>query len=162
MNKWCPTCKQDKDSTEFYADKSRKNDLSYQCKTCTNLKQENYRSIPQNRERAINRSREWYTENKERARQYAKENFDLAVYRDREFRRKYGITLDDYEILVEQQNAECQICTDSSKQLVVDHDHNTGKVRGLLCAKCNAGLGMFQDDSKLLIQAAKYLEKQDG
>jgi hypothetical protein len=57
----------------------------------------------------------------------------------------------------------CKICkthySEFSKRLAVDHDHNTGKIRGLLCLYCNTGLGKFKDSTKLLNEAIKYLEE---
>lgn len=75
---------------------------------------------------------------------------------------KYGLTLDDYDRLVEEQNGQCAICgTDKPnchhKRFVVDHNHKTGEVRGLLCSTCNTGLGNFFDNPQILLSAAKYL-----
>lgn len=78
---------------------------------------------------------------------------------------RYGITADDYAALHAAQGGRCLICGDvetverkgRTRQLCVDHDHATGAVRGLLCSRCNAGLGLFLDDPERLIAAAGYL-----
>lgn len=76
---------------------------------------------------------------------------------------KYGLTLDEYAIKLKEQNHCCAICgideVDLSKGLVVDHDHATGKVRDLLCNNCNAGIGMLNEDIKVLASAISYLTK---
>lgn len=74
-------------------------------------------------------------------------------------RSEYGISLEDYNILKKNQKGRCAICNKKySKTLLVDHDHKTGRVRGLLCRKCNTGLGQFCDNPKLLWQACLYME----
>lgn len=70
----------------------------------------------------------------------------------------YGITEEDYENLFEKQNGQCAICGKNIK-LVVDHNHETGKIRALLCGNCNRGIGIFQDNPNLLYKAASYLKK---
>lgn len=77
-------------------------------------------------------------------------------------RRNYGIELADFERLMEQQGGVCAICgalppTGYYKQLAVDHCHETGAVRGLLCSDCNRGLGIFRDNPGRLERAAEYL-----
>lgn len=69
--------------------------------------------------------------------------------------------LEEYNKLLELQNSSCGICggKDSAKRLAVDHDHETGKIRGLLCSKCNRALGYLNDDKELLRKAISYLEK---
>lgn len=72
----------------------------------------------------------------------------------------YGIDLDDYHEILEGQGGRCAICgrLPSLKQsLVVDHDHRTGDVRGLLCVRCNTVLGRFYDDPQLFLTAGRYL-----
>jgi hypothetical protein len=72
--------------------------------------------------------------------------------------KKYGLTENAYQNLILSQNNLCAICDESSeKSLYIDHDHKTGKVRGLLCSTCNTGLGFFRDDSNLLNKAINYL-----
>lgn len=72
----------------------------------------------------------------------------------------YGITIKDYaDILIEQEGA-CAICGKiPENRLCVDHDHNSGKVRGLLCNKCNLGLGYFGDDLAIIMNAVIYLQQ---
>jgi len=86
--------------------------------------------------------------------------------RNKRLLKRYGISIIDYENMYEQQGGCCSICKDilfnSKRFAAVDHDHKTGKVRGLLCKFCNRGLGLFHDDTNLLKKAILYLnEKRD-
>jgi hypothetical protein len=71
----------------------------------------------------------------------------------------YGLTVDGYNKLLKKQKGKCFICQQkpSNKKLCVDHDHETGEVRGLLCDKCNRGLGLFDDSVERLQRAVEYL-----
>lgn len=69
---------------------------------------------------------------------------------------KYGITLEEFEMMKSRQNDVCAICQ-KSRPLTVDHCHTTGKVRMLLCNSCNRGLGCFDDDPVLVLKAAHVL-----
>lgn len=71
--------------------------------------------------------------------------------------KKYGLTDQQYEMILQTQGWVCAICGDTP--IAVDHDHQTGKVRGVLCRCCNTGLGHFKDKAELLVTAASYLEK---
>jgi hypothetical protein len=75
----------------------------------------------------------------------------------RHMKRHYDIDLEEYERLYEQQEGRCKICKEPKNRLGVDHCHETGKVRGLLCRKCNAGIGMLNDDPNLVRAALEYL-----
>lgn len=84
-----------------------------------------------------------------------------------QIKRKYGLAMDEYIAMLEIQGGGCSICGARQSQLwrevvrqplLIDHDHETGKVRGLLCDHCNRGLGQFRDDPALLHKAAEYLE----
>lgn len=73
-------------------------------------------------------------------------------------KRKYAITLDDFKVLLQEQKGACAICkTVFAVNLGVDHDHKTGLVRGLLCHRCNVGLGYFKDNKDTLLEAANYI-----
>jgi Recombination endonuclease VII len=78
--------------------------------------------------------------------------------------RLYGLTLDEYEALVDQQGGVCAICEEPpvkgrGKRLVVDHDHRTGRPRGLLCALCNVAIGYLREDPRLFDRAKEYLTR---
>ncbi len=75
-----------------------------------------------------------------------------------DLKRLYNLSVSDYEQLVESQGGVCAICK-LQKPLVVDHDHNTGLVRGLLCQECNRAIGVFKDSPPLLQSAVSYLRK---
>lgn len=82
---------------------------------------------------------------------------------------KYKLNSDDYSALIKEQNNVCKICgkqesgvfRGKQKRLSVDHNHITGKIRGLLCSSCNVGLGVFKDSPDLLRKAIKYLDDND-
>jgi hypothetical protein len=78
-------------------------------------------------------------------------------------RQKYGITLDDYISMFESQEGVCAICKELEygKLLVVDHDHSSGRVRGLICYRCNNGLGSVKDSIETLVSMIDYLEKNN-
>lgn len=82
----------------------------------------------------------------------------------RNLKANYGITIDQYNIMLLNQNNCCAICKGiaggSSKRFHVDHDHQTGAIRGLLCYKCNMGLGSFDDNPNNLASAISYLYRQ--
>ena len=83
--------------------------------------------------------------------------------RKHQLKIKYGITLEDFITLLIEQDGRCAICKSRDRgpeiSWAVDHDHKTGKVRGLLCSGCNHGVGNFKDNPDLLIAAANYLTK---
>lgn len=93
--------------------------------------------------------------------------YDSDKARASALRRNYGITVDEYDEMLYKQNGVCKICggieTSSNKwgikRLAVDHNHDTGKVRGLLCNNCNRGLGLLKDSTELLSNAIKYLKE---
>lgn len=70
-------------------------------------------------------------------------------YRDRNLRSRYGITLAEYEEMVEEQGGRCALCGKRQK-LCVDHDHSSGEVRGLLCKICNSRLGWWETNKELI------------
>lgn len=82
--------------------------------------------------------------------------------RHRQVARDYGLTPDEYESMLSESDNKCQICKcapSPTKSLAIDHCHSTGNVRGLLCDKCNRGIGMFNDDTDLLQRVIDYLKE---
>lgn len=84
--------------------------------------------------------------------------------KDTRLRHAYDLTEEEWDSLHAAQSGKCAICGEeggwkaNGGALVVDHDHDTGKVRGLLCPSCNRGLGQFEDDPERLRSAAQYIE----
>lgn len=84
-------------------------------------------------------------------------------YWERNIKKRFGITIEDYDKILKKQKGRCAICGKKKRQrLGVDHNHKTGKVRGLLCYNCNAGLGMFKEDKSFLKKAIKYVGRYNG
>lgn len=99
-----------------------------------------------NRDKKRKSSKDWAGRNREKVKNY------YLLY-------EYGITLETFNILFKKQNGVCAICKkeELGKSLAVDHSHNSGEIRGLLCQDCNRGLGMFKDNIELLKKAIDYL-----
>jgi len=80
-------------------------------------------------------------------------------------RKKFGSSEEDFEKRFKLQNSKCGICgieREEKRAFSLDHDHKTGRIRGILCTKCNLGLGYFSDNKDLLSKAVSYLEKNNG
>jgi Autographiviridae endonuclease VII len=87
------------------------------------------------------------------------EKFRSAI-RNNQLLKKYGLQAGEYEALHAKQGGACAICGDTPEgNLRVDHCHETGVVRGLLCHPCNAGIGLLRDNAALLLKAANYLKR---
>lgn len=113
----------------------------------------------------------WHIRNREyrkqKDREYRKNNPQKEKDRSRRNQiRLYGITEEIYNSMLEKQNSRCAICyihqSEFKKSFHIDHCHETGKVRGLLCRNCNIGLGHFKDSVTLLNNTIKYLTKNEG
>lgn len=92
--------------------------------------------------------------------------YDAARTHESDIKSKYGVSRDLYAEMLVEQDGKCGICglpreraTKTAKRLSVDHDHETNKIRGLLCVKCNAGIGLLGDDPDRLDEAAYYVRK---
>lgn len=119
-----------------------------------------------NRSRIREQQRQRYQDNREseiaRARSHAEKNRIGRALIDRRARLKsYGLTEAEYERMWVEQLGVCAIChrpDPTHQNLVVDHDHETGLVRGLLCHPCNTALGIVRDDPEHLTRMVSYLE----
>lgn len=105
------------------------------------------RFLERNRERLREEARRRYLENPEK---------EIRLSRQRTVRRKYGLTLEEYESILA---GGCSICGAHGPGMAMDHDHANGMVRDALCGNCNNGLGRFKDDPERLRAAANYLER---
>lgn len=125
-----------------------------------------YAQTPEQREHRKEYMRKWRKKNKDHYNKWAKEyhhkNKEKWISRQRGWRLKcvYDITEEQYKEMLLLQDGKCMICgkehTDTSKGLHIDHDHSTGKIRGLLCSRCNGALGWYE---KCKEKIESYLNK---
>jgi len=84
-------------------------------------------------------------------------------YKKKRLSKLYNTEVEAYELLMERQKSCCGICwkkpEPGQRGLMVDHNHRTGKLRGLICGTCNVGLGMFYDNPASLLRAIEYLKE---
>lgn len=170
MEKTCSRCKESKPTTCFYARSSAADKLQGHCKVCAAAAFKAYR-LSNKGKFAIykyNARPEVKAMRADLQRKYKAEEPERVAARKRKahLKKEFGITSADYEDMLAAQNGVCAICGTNSPSphrvnFYIDHNHVTGAVRGLLCSKCNAGLGQFQDDVKLLAKAISYLEKHN-
>ena len=148
MTKLCPNCQEDLPTSSFNKSNRRDGYQTY-CRACHNkMQREKYKSDPM-------------AKVKRQLRAGRRKETNPTAQREAELKRLYGITLQDYVQMFEKQGEVCAICKKkcpTRKSLSVDHDHQTGIVRGLLCNRCNRALGMFKDNSTLLLRAAQYIK----
>ena len=136
--KKCSKCKQTKSSSEFYKNDKLKSGLDSHCKKC-----------------CITATGQWRGNNLDKS--------NRLKYKSK-LKIKYGISLEEYESINIAQGKRCRICRTAEfggkrTTFCVDHDHCTGKIRGLLCSNCNNGLGHFRDNTELLSKAIHYLNE---
>ena len=144
QNKRCPKCKKRKPLSSFYKSKSIKSGFRCWCKLCSRKADKKYVKNPI-KNRVTNRK---------------------SVLKIR-----FGLSLADYDYMLEKQNGVCAICgkletkkshyNDAIVRLSVDHNHKTGKVRGLLCRRCNVVLGQTEENIEILLDMVKYLKRTE-
>ena len=135
-------------------------------------RKQRYAEDPMFREKVLATNSAWSGRNREKinARQRLKYNTDpehreriCAQSRENRPRNVYGLPTEDYERMLARQRGVCKICKlKYAKRLCIDHDHQSGDIRGLLCSSCNSGLGFYKDDSRLLREAAGYMDEANG
>lgn len=156
--KFCHKCSTVKSETAFGKDKHRSDGLTTRCKDCRNKANIEYFSKhPEVREKHNIRNRG------KRKKYYADPERKLK-YRSEELKRRLGVTHNDYEIMLKDQNGVCKICkrfriASNKGHMVVDHCHKTGRIRGVLCNWCNRGIGLFEDNLEYLENAKLYLKE---
>jgi hypothetical protein len=147
ITKTCNRCHREKSLSNFSKSKRTKDGFGYQCKVCDSENCKRY-------------YREHVNERMHAGKIYREENPE--TYRKSRYKLRYGISLDDYNRMSNDQGGVCSICFRSEKRykyLVIDHDHKTGKVRGLICSKCNNALGCVDDNIDTLINMIEYLKR---
>ena len=166
--KVCPRCHLDKPVAEYGLRKESGRRESY-CKPCERILRSE--RAQRNREHDAARARDYRLKHKERlaarGSNYRLKNKESIAAQKRGYmlRWKYGINLEAYEEMLKQQGGVCLGCKGpcvSGKRLAVDHCHDSGKVRGLLCVVCNRAVGALKDNPATLRRLAEYLEGSDG
>ena len=160
--KRCKKCGLLKPLGEFYRAVGMRDGVRSDCKACNAAASKaRYLADPA---AAVTRVKRWQQANPDRVNAYRRvHRAEPAVKRAERssyLKRKYGITLDEYDAMLARQGGGCGICgsTPSGRiSLHVDHDHGTGRIRGLLCFVCNSSLGEL-DDPDLLRAALRYVE----
>lgn len=136
-----------------------------QCKRCNELKElKEFTSIrPECNEcRNVVRRKKYNTDPVHREAHRAKVRANYGNVRVEFLMRKYNLTPAQFQAMVDSQDGVCDICREPNRdgrELCVDHDHKTGKVRALLCHKCNLGIEAFKENTKVLAKAMEYLAK---
>ena len=139
IQKRCTKCSEYKDFNKFDKRKASKDGLTSQCTVCLRVKAMKVRKDNPESTRANN------------------------------LKNRFDMTIEQYNIIFLKQKGKCRICNNAEtmvdqkgtiKWLSCDHNHNTGKVRGLLCNACNTGIGKMGDSIKVLESAIKYLKKE--
>ena len=141
-SKVCTHCGERQDFRYFHVQSKSPDNYSGNCSDCSNDKQ-----------------------NKTRSQSKSK----TAVQRRKYTLKKFGMTLQCYDKMLRDQNYSCAICgtkenivhKKTARSFAVDHNHETGEVRGLLCNTCNRGLGLFKDNITVLESAAEYLKNNN-
>lgn len=142
----CSLCSNDRPTSWFRADSGRTKTRT-DCRQCRS-----------------DRHRAWRANNREHIRTYDRGRWQQTDRWAQCIRSRYGLTVDAYEAILTAQDGKCAVCsTDQpggrSARFHVDHDHATGKVRGLLCFRCNTVLGAMRDEPSLLTSAIAYLNR---
>ena len=125
---------------------------------------------PESKAKQIAYQKEWKKLNPDkikimRRKAYLKGNAEYQKkYAVKNLVKQYGISEETYNAMFASQAGTCAIChgVNNGKRLFIDHNHNTGKVRGLLCLHCNSGIGYFKDNPSLIRASAEYLERAEG
>lgn len=169
--KLCFSCVEYKPTSCFHKAKKEKDGFQYQCIDCS--KKYHAKRYVEKKEKIRTQIEEYRLKNKEKIEQAqtiwkAKNPEKVKHYQRVTNLKKFGLSAETYNLMVEQQNGLCAICkkpetfvhsrTKELARLAVDHCHTTGKTRKLLCKNCNTGLGSFKDDPRILMSAVEYLK----
>lgn len=164
--KICVRCKVEKDISEFHNRKRSKDGKAFACAECINY---GTRNSPNRKKH----QKAWNEKRKGYHKEYYEKNKIMWLNRGREnyLIRTFGITQKQFDEMLESQGGVCAICgkqervytpglvINETRRMCIDHDHKTGKIRGILCYACNVSIGRFDDNPETLRRAAEYLEK---
>jgi len=157
----CSKCSTSLHESNFYV---RKNgNLHKECKECYKIRIREYRK--NNLEYVREKEKSYRKSDPEKYKERDRKRSPARKLERREYhlKRLYNISLNEYYEILTVQNGGCAICgkekSKSKDFLCVDHDHKNGEIRGILCDNCNRGLGLFDDNAELLMNAFNYLNK---
>ena len=166
--KECKTCHKLLPLTEYHKEPRAKDKLFYSCKDCYKIYRKKHREnnpLSDEKKKEHNeKNKIWYNNNKDKKTEYVKlrrKNYP-HIQRNIDYKNKYNITINEYDDMLQKQNRACAICKISQSELnyrlMVDHSHDTNKIRGLLCRNCNLAIGYFKDNIKNIENSIHYLE----
>lgn len=140
--KTCGICKETKELDAFHNKKGAKDGKQSQCKVCN-----------------IARVKTWQADNPEKHEanwKHTTANRDMFARKA----KRYGLSVEELQKLMDKADGKCEICSrEPVKWLVVDHCHETLRVRGIICERCNQGLGLFADNIEFMKSAIEYLQR---
>jgi hypothetical protein len=161
--KKCTKCGVLRPLDEFYRASGTRDGLRGDCKTCFQARAKARNELI--RKENVARAKKWRADNPERYRETQRRMRSTPQGKTRQragyLKRKYGITIEQYDELLAAQGGRCAICRREPRpdiSLHLDHDHESGQLRGVLCFRCNNALGDFDDEVSLLRAAVGYLE----
>ena len=147
--KTCSRCKKAKQTSLFQKDSRALAGLSSKCKEC----------IKERRQKQKEYDKAYWLK-------WSGKNIAKLKERDRSYnlKRKFNMSTDDYQKMLEQQGGRCATCdkekSSNGKRLAVDHCHTTGKIRGLLCNECNTSLGLLKENTDILQELINYINSK--
>ena len=148
MFKTCTKCKETRPIDDFHNDRTGKNGKRSQCRFCV-----------------LAANKDWQARNPEHAKECWKRSSNKRYSKDVRQKRRlksYNLSESQYTLLVSFSAGKCNICErELGTKEHIDHCHDSGKVRGLLCVKCNTAIGLLNDDAALMRRAIEYIER-DG
>lgn len=135
LRKMCRDCGDMKSLNDFHVNRVTPDGRHYYCKECQN-----------------ERGAKWRAANPDKAKEVAKRS-----QRKRHLSSTYGMSVDEYDALLEKQGGVCPLCQRELKRPSIDHCHSTGKIRGILCRHCNSSLSVFENDPDAIYRLIAYL-----
>jgi Recombination endonuclease VII len=152
--KKCSKCGVQKPLSEFTKKKTNKDGFDLWCKYCKSAAHKNWiQSNQPQKKKCVLRALQWNLKNKEKRQIIVKRN---------NYKKRYGLSIEQKQELIDKQDNKCAICNNNLKDthdVCVDHCHTTNIVRGILCRKCNLGIGHLNDSTQILKSAIMYLNK---
>lgn len=140
--KTCSVCSKSLPASSYWKRNKSPDGLCVQCKDCM---------------RSRRAERDWQVEKARQMEIHGPDRF-YEMRRETILKHRYGMTYEDLREMEESQGNKCLSCQSSPKKLHVDHCHDTGRVRGLLCGPCNRALGLMKEDVDSIIRLAEYIE----